>query len=867
MKYSILSVLVGSLILVGCGGREDKKNTQSDTPKPVQSNLNTSTTKATFSNTVSSQTTVKIKEIVSPVGTSLATSNSAITTQQETLVTALDDQGEIRLAGITTASQPLILDAESTAIALVRLAMQISKNVKMDDVNKKITASNEFSKLKSLIQNSLDKGELATNSEDVLLSILNVTQQVASALNTSVAAEKSLVQARALPVEPAIKAPFPFYLVNNLTSSITINSSNQLTNNMPIAWSARSTTYLGKPIISTDSDAKGNIAIPPADFLNRTGNAVKDITVFGALANFFLANNVTIPSDNGNSFELTLEQTEQTHRANIHDVFNSLMFAALDISGTKSTACMVAIAKTVIQDDKLKNFAVSNNSDDAIEWLNDASSSNLTSYLQNSKTVADGCTNKVDLKSMLKIAKGNFSYQYKLFKTATKAFNQLNPIFKGAEYASIAEKSWFIRKYWNGDENGKPIVLTACMGKNGKISNCAVKFKLEPEGTIIATAGAEIPITLKAYDKNDKETLLPNSLKFQTDDIKKSSINADNTKLTALKQGTVQLRALDPTTDKKSDFPIEIVYPRFKESEITIKEGEEITLPLVDQKGRAVQYNGLTEWSSGDETVAKVFTFIWDPKKYAGTQIVIKGLKEGETNIAGTNLADGSLIGVKVKVEKISMLEILKNISVKKISTGSSVQYYDENKVWRNISDVGVCFTDKDLEMIYINPYIDSLYIDHSSNFVTIPSENIINKRIAFSKWNFNEKEQIVKRTREWKKEWGDNIDGSELSIGRYDPNTGYFEIEDVQSTPQEAIFKYGGDIKVAVQYSMQKKGLHGYFDSKTKIFRDVEGVDRVISKMVSYEDYYNYRIINPQSYEVCEISYKVDIVRDFISE
>ena len=36
MKYSILSVLVGSLLLAGCGGGSDKKNTQSDTPTPVQ---------------------------------------------------------------------------------------------------------------------------------------------------------------------------------------------------------------------------------------------------------------------------------------------------------------------------------------------------------------------------------------------------------------------------------------------------------------------------------------------------------------------------------------------------------------------------------------------------------------------------------------------------------------------------------------------------------------------------------------------------------------------------------------------------------------------------------------------------------------
>lgn len=47
MKYTILSVLVGSLLLAGCGGG-DKKNAQSDTPKPVQPQPDVNTTVITL---------------------------------------------------------------------------------------------------------------------------------------------------------------------------------------------------------------------------------------------------------------------------------------------------------------------------------------------------------------------------------------------------------------------------------------------------------------------------------------------------------------------------------------------------------------------------------------------------------------------------------------------------------------------------------------------------------------------------------------------------------------------------------------------------------------------------------------------------
>ena len=657
MNKKILYMLMCSsaLLVTGCGSDKNNTDTANNYPNPA-----TSTAQVTFADTVPAQTKTKIKEIVSPVGTSLVSSNHISTTQKETLVTALDEKGEIRLAGITTATQPLQLNAESTAIALVRLAIQVPKDVLMSDINQKIKTTDEFAKLTRLIQTSLDKGELATDSEDVLVSILTVTQQVITALKTATAT-KSLAQARALPIKPAVESPFPFYLIDNATSSVTINQSGQLINNMPIAWSARSTTYLGKPIISADSDANGNIAIPPANFFNRTGNAVKDMTIFGALLNYFLANNITIPSDNNKSFELTLEQTEQTRKANIYDVYNRMILGVLDIaSKNNDTKCGAAIGKTLLQGDKFKDFAVSENPDDGMAWLNDTSSANLLAYIQNSTTVANGCADTVELKSMIKIAKTNFSFQYKLFKAGLKVFNKVNPILTASEYASITEKSWFVYKYWNGDENGKKVVRTVCMGSSllgsPVISNCANNFERKDNNEIVATFGAKIPLgdlAIIAKDRNDKETLIPNSIEYKTDTPDLLKINKDSdgkvTLETLGKLGEASLTVFDSTTNVKNEKPINIsiVEAKLNPSSAKIKKGDSFTFNLQDNKGRKIKYNGNTYWESLNPEIARLVLFNEETK---GSSLTVQGVSKGTTDIVANNTTWGNWFGAKVEV-------------------------------------------------------------------------------------------------------------------------------------------------------------------------------------------------------------------------
>ncbi|ENU26284.1 hypothetical protein [Acinetobacter modestus] len=625
MKYSLLSILVGSLLLAGCGGGDNKTSNQS---KGIETPEKLTTSKVDLANQIPITTKSLINEIVTPLGSTVIGGNIP-TVNTPSVAMALNKDGQIVMLGFAKSNMPTMLDENSTALGLVYLLLHHPKDVSDEQLETYIKESAGFPELLNSVKQAFNAGQIVSNDMTILKQSLNVANQVYDRLDTV----PKTAMARALPIDPAVESPYPFSLIKNekALGSITINESKRLVNSIPLAWDATAKDYQGNIL------PNGKIKIPMASLGNRIATGVSDWGIIGLATDYFGSQDVIIPDDNGKTFSLTVEQTNETRITNMSSALADLIAIELKVlAETDGEKCAAEVTKAVMTGLNIEQLAKGGASGfiDSLK-IDKVQLSNAMKAYKISASCAPSLGKNIE-KIATAIAPKLF-YVYQAYKALENTY----------KYASVAERLYIINKEWETKET-----YTVCMGQNGKISNCAVKFKLQPEGAIVATAGAEIPIILKAYDKNDKETLLPNSLKFQTDDIQKLSINADNTKLTALKQGVVQLRALDPTTDKKNDFPIEIVYPRFKESEITIKEGETVTLPLTDQKGRTIQYNGLTEWSSGDEAVANVSTFMFDPKKYAGTQIVIKGLKVGETNITGKNLTDGSLIGVRVKVEK-----------------------------------------------------------------------------------------------------------------------------------------------------------------------------------------------------------------------
>ncbi|MCM1957940.1 hypothetical protein NCZ17_00955 [Acinetobacter modestus] len=626
MRCSILSVLVGSLLLAGCGGGDDKT---SDQNKGIETPEKLTTSKVDVANQIPITTKSLINEIVTPLGSTVIGGNIP-TVNTLSVAMALNKDGQIVMLGFAKSNTPTMLDENSTALGLVYLLLNHPKDVSDEQLETYIKESAGFPELLNSVKQAFNAGQIVSNDMTILKQSLNVANQVYDRLDTV----PKTAMARALPIDPAVESPYPFSLIKNekALGSITINESKRLVNSIPLAWDATAKDYQGNIL------PNGKIKIPMASLGNRIATGVSDWGIIGLATDYFGSQDVTIPDDNGKTFSLTVEQTNETRITNMSSALADLIAVDLKVlAKTDGEKCAAEVTKAVMTGLSIEQLA---KGEGASGFINSLTKDIVQlSTAMKAYKISASCAPSLG-KNIEKIATAiapKLFYVYQAYKALENTY----------KYASVAERLYIINKEWETKET-----YTVCMGQNGKISNCAVKFKLQPEGAIVATAGAEIPIILKAYDKNDKETLLPNSLKFQTDDIQKLNMNADNTKLTALKQGTVQLRALDLTTDKQNDFPIEIIAPHFSQSEITIKEGEEVTLPLVDQKGRAIQYNGLTEWSSGDETVAKAYPNGLNTPKFNGTQIVIKGLKAGETNIAGINLTDRSLIGVRVKVEK-----------------------------------------------------------------------------------------------------------------------------------------------------------------------------------------------------------------------
>ena len=232
------------------------------------------------------------------------------------------------------------------------------------------------------------------------------------------------------------------------------------------------------------------------------------------------------------------------------------------------------------------------------------------------------------------------------------------------KYALLAERVYVQVKHWKTKDQ----TYTVCMGKAGAFSfgdsvvaDCATKLALSSAQAVVATAGADLSIDqfeIKATDVNDKTTLVPSKLTYQSSDPKKLKVEA-NGKLTILGTGTVRLNAIDEATGIRSNqVDISLVEPRFNKTELTLKVGEIVTLNLQSPQGQNITHNGLTDWRTNATGVVSGGIVAIYPNGIAmpqspATSIQIKGLKEGSTTIAGINVASASISGTEIMTVKV----------------------------------------------------------------------------------------------------------------------------------------------------------------------------------------------------------------------
>lgn len=639
------TVLCICLALMGCN-ENDHDNQKVSTPKTVTVLQSKLSIDPAIPQSVRSQ----ITNIVTPLSNITGTEGFIGTSEVESVVMALDANGQIRMAGVVVGAQATQLSAKSTALGLVRLAMALPGNMTEKKLNDYIRTAASFNNVITAVNNSFNTGTVVSTDTAVLAKVLETANEVgqrianleASSANVAVSTLVSSVS-RVLPTTPSV-TPTPFALVKNedALGEIEIDADKRVTNSIPIAWDITAKNYQGNVL------PHGKIALPAAGFLNRISTAVSDWGTFGLIVDYFGSKSVTVPDDNGRSFELTVAQTEETRKANLTRMMVDLISADINIAAKgEDETCKAAIISTIISTQGMEKLVSLDTADAYIKSLKSAGVNVIVSALLSSPKISAKCdrkTRKYFVYVAMRISPTLY-YTAELYKSLEKVY----------KYASVAERLYVQAKHWNREKT-----YTVCMGassgffgdKKSIISNCATKLEVEPKNLTL-TAGAEVNLTIKALDAKGKETLPPAHLDPQPFDQNKITID-QNGKLTALAIGNATLTMTDlPTGVSTESFAINIVAPRLNKTEIKLKVGEAVTLPLQDSQGRNITYNGLTEWGSSPSGVVTINGL--NTSKSRATQMEIKGLKEGTAAIVGNNLADGSsteILTVSVEGEK-----------------------------------------------------------------------------------------------------------------------------------------------------------------------------------------------------------------------
>lgn len=578
----------------------------------------------------------------------------------ESIVLALDENSHIRMAGFAEGNTPSTLSTESTAMALVRLAIDTPGGASRKTLNGRIKETASFPQLVEYIKSSLEKGESPQTSADVMKTVLLVVRETISDSIDGAAPGKSYASLKSLSLDNVVKSPYPFLVVPNANAlgSVNLSTDRRISNSMPIAWSVSSRDHEGNEI-AVDEKTKHQI-LEAASPLSRLASGVSDWGTAGAIADFVFSNAVTAPDDKGKSFTLVVEQTSETNIINLEDIIISV--AREVIPYAESEDCYKTLAEHFIPADKLSLLAGAPTMDNFMNFLGS------TAVMEPLKTAVLNPKSNDFSQHCLKSVQPDLFQASAKFLEARIAF--LIPLSKAVEkavsYSSIAEKMWMTGRYWDDSFS-----YTVCMSKpgvlqGGQVTNCAVRF--EVPGNVVMTPGAQYYPDIKAFDAGNNQTLLPASLRVLSAQPDKLSVDA-NGQLTALTVGAppaiaaeIKLTASDTTTGKTSDpVSVFVVAPRFNKSEVTLKKGGSVMLKLKDSEGREITHNGKLRWESSPVGIVDIlpggFPVVGNESTF--TDIQLRGLKDGTATVIGVNLTDGSTTEpLKVKVEGDYAIEV-----------------------------------------------------------------------------------------------------------------------------------------------------------------------------------------------------------------
>lgn len=417
---------------------------------------------------------------------------------------ALDATGKIRLASVTSIGTT-VLSAESTAVALVRMAIgALPSGIAASQANQAIRAAAEFSSLVALIQGALNSDLPPLDSGAVVQSVATTVRQAMSAVSAV------LAPAPAAPAALAYASPsvnkLPFNIISNVASlfSVYVNSAGSggsvnVVNAMPIAWSAHSLDETGTLIPAPAPSPDGKVLLDANTVVSSLLDKVHP---------WLGPSSINLPGNNGKGLDIKLEQTRASHRENLSEILKGAVAAALPIVGNE---CLEGVAEALMSADSLDAFA----QEATIDLFKDA-------------LISDVIASETDLGGIISKCAPNLAPKAKelgrFARLLAKTLTALSTVQAFDDAATLADKVVLTATHWNTP----PTAVAVCMAQSSflgtpEIQNCAAQFTFDRNAPILVP-NARFTQKVTALTSGGTPTGLPIGVTHTSDDAAQAVI-------------------------------------------------------------------------------------------------------------------------------------------------------------------------------------------------------------------------------------------------------------------------------------------------------------------------------------------------------
>lgn len=611
--FTLLAMLISSIILFGC----KSDSTESGSTPPTNNELKS----YQLSVKVDEEAKVKLKnltEIITGYDGFNGVEGELKVLGEKNVVWGLDNSENTLIAGVGKRGEPLILNAETTAVALVYTLLNVDLK-QIDNIEEMIKNTQEFKNLKNEVSINIEQDKPIDNLANLKIYIEPIILELANEIFT----QKS-TSARAIPIDPSVETEVnPHLWVNEGIASIKIDSQK-------------------KKILSTF----------PIDMTVRNGNEEFVLTSSNFIQQFIAGGKeFNITGNTNETFELLVFESQTNYDNNVYNNIMDTLFpyisGDLDIIFKTNVFSRADDCRSILTSIKEKTTTLVDMVDSG-KTITDDDRSNLLSTLvveipDKISTTADCIAPEFGTQ----ISDSAIEY-LELFMgvNANKIMEFGLLLNKGADAALSIQKSYFAIKYYFI----QPSFITVCVDLNNKVSNCANSFEITPK-ELVLIPGDNITVELKAKTLGGKFTLIPYSISID-ENIKPKfssfSFGAQKNLIKILPKsiGYENFKVIDKLTEKSNTFNVDNIQPVFDNSNIVISPNELIDVKLVDSKSREIVYNNtdLFSFKTDDGSIASVV-------ESNGLTAKIKGLKNGVALITATNKSTGNVSTTTVTVK------------------------------------------------------------------------------------------------------------------------------------------------------------------------------------------------------------------------